>query len=110
MDRAKLLDHVEQAKKQVADDELKIAHQETLISKLSQSGRATIEAYAFLRTLEERKAMHVARRDRLAQELATNTEARQFFYCSTSYLARAAAWSLPVRRGTRRLRLGGSGQ
>jgi len=71
MDRATLLEQIEQAKRRVADCEDFIVQQRSLIGELDIAHRGTQEAQKLMRTLEELLAMHIARRVRLEQELAT---------------------------------------
>jgi len=70
MDRATLLEQLEQAKRRAADCEDFIVQQRSLIGELDIAHRGTKEAQKFMRTLEDLLAMHIARRERLEQELA----------------------------------------
>jgi hypothetical protein len=71
MDRASLLEQLEQSKIRVADGEEFIVQQRSLIGELEIAHRGTKEAHKFMRTLEELLATHIARQVRLEQELAT---------------------------------------
>ena len=71
MERATLVEHLEQAKALVADDALRIARQKALIHYLNRNGPSGFDAEGYLRFLEGMQAVHVTNRDRLARELAT---------------------------------------
>ena len=71
MDRATLLEQLEQAKRRVGDCEEFIVQQRSLIGELDIAHRGTEEAQKFMRTLEDLLAFNIARCDRLEQELAT---------------------------------------
>ena len=70
MDRETLLHHLEQTRRQLDNDEHNIASQKRFIHERLHDGRSTAEAKSFLRTLEDIKAMHIGRRNRLELELA----------------------------------------
>jgi len=71
MERATLLEHLEQAKALVADDALRIARQKALIRHLNRNGPSGLDAEKYLHFLEGVQALHVTNRDRLKRELAT---------------------------------------
>ena len=70
MDRVSLLEQLEQAKRRVADWEDFIAQQRHLIGELGLDHPETAVAKTSLSTLEKHLSMHIARRERLEQELA----------------------------------------
>jgi uncharacterized membrane protein len=69
MDRATLLDHLALALRNVAQAEMHVAQQRENIALLERNGLDTSAAKAALLRLEEHRALHVADRDRLKQEL-----------------------------------------
>ena len=71
MERATLLEHLEQAKALVAEDALRIARQKALIRHLNRNGPSGLDAEKYLHFLEGVQALHVTNRDRLKRELAT---------------------------------------
>ena len=71
MERATLLERLEQAKALVADDALRIARQKALIRHLNRNGPSGLDAEKYLHFLEGVQALHVTNRDRLKRELAT---------------------------------------
>jgi len=71
MERATLLEHLEQAKALVAEDALRIARQKALIRHLNRNGPSGLDAEKYLHFLEGVQALHVTNRDRLKRELTT---------------------------------------
>jgi hypothetical protein len=71
MERATLLEHLEQAKALVADDALRIARQKALIHHLNRDGPSGLDAEKYLHFLEGVQALHVTNRNRLERELGT---------------------------------------
>ena len=70
MDRAILLEQLEQAKSRVTDCKDFIAQQRHLIGELALDHEGSTVARMLLSTLEEHLALHIARRSHLEQELA----------------------------------------
>jgi Spy/CpxP family protein refolding chaperone len=70
MDKAMLLDHLEKARRHVAEGELHLAHQRELVAKLGRDGHDTKDARQLLEQFEELQQLHIQDRDRLERELA----------------------------------------
>jgi len=69
MDREMTVAHLAVAKRNVAQGERHIEHQEQIVSDLDRHGHDTAEALALLETFRHSKAEHVAHRDFLLREL-----------------------------------------
>ena len=69
-DSAMILDHLEQARRHVAEGDHHVGRQRERVSQLARDGHDTKEAQRLLRRFEELQALHVADRDRLERELA----------------------------------------
>jgi hypothetical protein len=76
MDRAMLLDHLDQAEGHVTQGEQHIAAVRERIAELTRDGHDTTLATDLLATLEESQALHVAGRDRIRAELADPANAQ----------------------------------
>jgi len=70
MDRASLVQLLDEAETLLYRGELQLAHQFELIGALQRSGRDTALARLQLRRLESRQARHMAERNRLFKQLA----------------------------------------
>ena len=65
-----ILEHLNQARRHVAEGEQRISRQKELIGELRRGGHSTEDAENFLRTLEGLQVSHVQGRDRVEAELA----------------------------------------
>lgn len=69
MDEAVLRRHLAQAERYVAEGEVRLARQRTLVRKLKRDGHGTRAARLFLSSLEEIQSLHVADLERTRAEL-----------------------------------------
>jgi hypothetical protein len=69
-DKSMILDHLELARRHVAEGEEHIVRQRAIVAGLERDGHDTFEAKASLAQFEELYRLHVADRDRLEKELA----------------------------------------
>jgi hypothetical protein len=69
MDRAVLLQHLEQAQRHIADGQRHIARQREIVSEVERSGLDSKDARRSLVLFEEMQALHVANRNRLVETL-----------------------------------------
>ena len=65
-----LLEHLEQARRHVAEGERHILRQRELVAEMERDGHGTAEARRLLEQFEEMQTLHVADRDRIENELA----------------------------------------
>jgi hypothetical protein len=68
-DRAMILEHLEQARRLVAEGDRHIAHQREIIAEKEHDGHDTSTSKQLLDQFEQICAMYVAERDRLEKEL-----------------------------------------
>jgi hypothetical protein len=68
-DRAMTLEHLEQARRHVAEGERHIAHEREIIAEKERDGHDTSMSKQLLDQLEQICALYVAERDRLEKEL-----------------------------------------
>jgi hypothetical protein len=71
MDRATIEEHLEQARRHVAEGEEHVARQQQIVDELERDGHDTTQAREVLKVFEETLATHVADQERLEQELAS---------------------------------------
>jgi hypothetical protein len=69
MDRTMLCDHLEQARRHVAEGERHIARQKDVVAGLERHGRPSGEARRLLGNFEELQQMHLADLHRILGEL-----------------------------------------
>ena len=69
MDRAMLLDHLEMAKRHVAEGEVHIANQKIILAELERDGHDTVEARRLLANFLDLQELHRADLDRILSEL-----------------------------------------
>lgn len=69
MDRNVILEHLEQARRHVAEGERHLARQRELIADLEGSAHDVAAARQLLSQFEEMQTLHIADRDRLEKEL-----------------------------------------
>ena len=77
-----LLEHLDQARRHVAEGAEHVVRQRELVARMERDGHDTAEARRLLGQFEEMQALHVADRDRIEDELAR---------CSASLLPRDGA-------------------
>ena len=70
MDKALVRDHLEQARRHVADGDKHVARQRQLVAKLDRDGHDSSEARRLLEQFEELLRLHIQDRDRLIKELS----------------------------------------
>jgi len=70
MDKAMMQDHLEQARRHVADGDKHVARQRKLVAKLDRDGHDSSEARRLLQQFEELQRLHIGDRDRLVKKLA----------------------------------------
>jgi archaellum component FlaC len=73
-DRNIILDHLEQARRHVAEAEQRIAHQREIVAQLTRDGHDTHEAKRLLDQFEQTHALQVDDRNRLGKELVEASE------------------------------------
>ena len=73
MDKAMIQDHLEQARRHVADGDKHVARQRKLVAKLDRDGHDSREARRLLQQFEELQRLHIGDRDRLVKKLAENS-------------------------------------
>lgn len=64
-----VLDHLEQARRHVAEGEKHVGSQRELVTQLERDGHDSTQARQLLREFEEVQRLHVEHRDRLEQEI-----------------------------------------
>jgi hypothetical protein len=67
MDRAILLQHLQQAERHIAEGQRHIARQREIVSTLEARGLDSQHAMSSLALFEEMQALHVASRDRVVE-------------------------------------------
>jgi hypothetical protein len=70
MEREMLIEHLSQAERHVAEGEMVVERQRSLVENLARDGHDTSKQAALLQQFEERLAMHIKDRDRVLKELA----------------------------------------
>jgi hypothetical protein len=70
MDRAAILEQLEQVEAHIEQGRGHIAHQLEIVNGLRQNGSDTAAAELLLQRLKESQALHIARRERLLADLA----------------------------------------
>jgi hypothetical protein len=73
-DRAMTLEHLEQARRHVAEGERHIAHEREIIAEKERDGHDTSTSKQLLDQFEQIYAMYVAERDRLEKELVETSK------------------------------------
>jgi hypothetical protein len=71
MDRQMILDHLEQARRHVAEGKEHLARQRKIIAELERDGHDTKMARELLTQFEETFAIHVEDQERIERELST---------------------------------------
>jgi hypothetical protein len=74
MDRAALNDRLEEAERQVVESIICAEWQRALVDRLIRSDQDAADARVLLSELEKLQTLHVADRDRVLQELVTQTK------------------------------------
>ena len=69
VDRTLLEEQLAETERQVLEGERRIARQRQIVAELERGGQQSWDATELLRRLEYLQALHVARRDRLRNEL-----------------------------------------
>lgn len=70
MDHAILREHLALVEQHIRDGERHIGRQRQLIAELQRSGHDSSTAQDLLRSYEQSQSLHIAKRDRMRQELA----------------------------------------
>jgi hypothetical protein len=70
IDRAAARQHLELAKRHVADGQLRVTAQLALVARLERQGYDTHQAKTLLHQLEETLSLQLQTRDRIAEELS----------------------------------------
>jgi hypothetical protein len=73
-DRAMTLEHLEQARRRVAEGQRHIALQREIVAEKERDGHDTSTSKQLLDQFEQIYAMHVAERDRLEEELVETSK------------------------------------
>lgn len=73
MDRAMILNHLNQAHRHVAEGARQVAEQRERVQKLERDGDDTRDSRLLLKQFEELLALHIADRERLERELFEST-------------------------------------
>jgi len=77
-DRQLLMDALDQARKHVRHGEEHLANQRKILEELTRHGHAVEKAKSLLTTLEHSQRLHIADRDRIADELRKAVENDRF--------------------------------